>query len=561
MFTSRRPSIQASIAAVAGVILFGSLLAAPGTAATYNEPGGLFSITVPSGWSAKPLGRGEWNVSNGHGAFVHVVNVPGAGTDARPANQLIDRVRAQWQKSERLDGGPAQLGGQRGFYVTFAGVNPAGIDALLRVVAAPFGNDGFVLLISAPVPDYAKLQGTFKDIERSFTAGDGRASAPAQQRQPPARNDPPDRETSRVVTAHFSGAASASQSLGHALRLVARAYDAPPTITAAVRDADDTVVRATFRARQHGTDVGGLLMVVAAGGSGFAGAMSDMPARFAQSYPTMSKRMLAALPAPQGGGGGGPAPVLPMRRVTTPGGTAQIDLPASWRISDENQGAIDVEGPNGEGMSLGIHFTVLRPGVPLEYAGQLQAPYGDMHAALNAFLSVLHIPGSQILEEHAVRSSLAGGNSRAAFVLFQCPCVQGRCEGLASIQMAPVDQTHWYLYQSSVAAPVNRFPAVLPTLLAAWKSWSVNPAVTAAQISDALRSMGKVRELMSGAATNGTTTTTKIANIWGQALRGEDTVQHEGTGAQSTLDAQMAENLVKRDPTHWHIVPASQIRP
>ena len=556
MFTSPRPSIVASVAAIAGLILFESLLAAPAAAATYNEPAGLFSINVPTGWSVKSLGRGEWNVSNGRGAFVHVVNVPGAGTDARPANQLIDRVRAQWQKSERLDGGPAQLGGQRGFYVTFAGVNPAGTDALLRAVAAPFGSDGFVLLISAPVPDYAKLQGTFKDIERSFTAGDGRSSALPPQRPPAGRNEPPERETSRVVTAHLAGAESASRSFGRALRAVAQAYDAVPVITNAARDSNDTVVQATFRATQHGTQVGGYMVITAFDGDGFVGAISDVPARFAQSYPALSKRLHAELPpATVGDVRPLPARVLPMQRVSTPHGTAQIDLPPDWKIQDEGlYGGLDVAGPQGEGLSLGIHFRVLNPGLPREYQGQLQAPFGSLPAALDAALSVVHSHASRILEVKAMPTTLPRGN--ANYVLFEAPCIQGRCEGVAYLQTAPVDQTHWLLIYSMVAAPEKRFPAVAPTLIAAWKSWSVNPAVLRGQIDDALGSMGKVRAIIAGAA--GSDSGHRIANAWSRTILDQDTMQHEGTGAQVYGDAAVIGSIVKRDPTNWHIVPASQ---
>ena len=559
MFTPLRPSLGASVAAVAALILFASLLAVPSAAATYTEPDGRFSMTLPNGWSAKSLGRGEWNFFNGRGAFVHVVDVPGAGTDARNVNQLIDRVRAQWQKSERLDGGPAQLGGQQGFYVTFAGVNPAGVDALLRAVAAPFGNDGYVLLMSAPVPDYAKLQGTFKEMERSFAAGGGRSSSttPPLPRAPAARNEAPNEETSRVVTARLAGAGSASQSFGRALRAVATAYDAMPVITNAARDSSDSVVQATFRATQHGTQVGGFMVITAFGGDGFVGAISDVPARFSQSYPALSKRLRAALPPATNGGGAAPARVLPMQRVSTPRGTAQIDLPPDWKIQDEGpQGGLDVMGPHGEGLSLGIHFTVLNPGLPREYQGQLQAPFGSLPAALNAALSVVHSHASRILEVKAMPPTLPRGN--ANYVLFEAPCVQGDCEGLAFVQTAPIDQTHWLLFYSMVAAPKDRFPAVIPTLIAAWKSWSVNPAVLRAQLDDAIASMNHVHALIAGVAAGQSDTGTRIARAWDNTILGRDTAQHEGTGIQVYGDAADIGSLVKRDPTHWHIVPASQ---
>ena len=135
-------------------------------AGTFNDPQGRFSLAVPAGWKAAPLNADAVQLSNG-GAYVTAMVL--AGSDA---NMFIDAIGrqagGQWRGFAQARRGETRLAGRAGVYAVYAGTNPAGVPAYLELMAAADGGRTFLLMVSAPQADFARLKPAFDRIEQSL---------------------------------------------------------------------------------------------------------------------------------------------------------------------------------------------------------------------------------------------------------------------------------------------------------------------------------------------------------------------------------------------------------
>ena len=185
------------------VLLLLGAFVLPAFGATFRDPHGKYTLDVPKGWTAMAMDGGDAIVTS-QSAYVRVVNVPGGGKDIDVVKRTISQVGAQWQNFKQTSSDSATLSGQRGIGVFFTGVNPKGVAAIMRIVAAPFGEDAFMLIMSAPNADFVKVQDALKQIEAGFTAGTGAKSAP----KPDTDDAQTDRAApkTRILPAAWAGA-------------------------------------------------------------------------------------------------------------------------------------------------------------------------------------------------------------------------------------------------------------------------------------------------------------------------------------------------------------------
>jgi hypothetical protein len=148
-------------------------------AGTFADPQGRFSLAVPAGWKAAPRNADAVQLSSG-GAYVTAMVLSGADP-----NLFIDAIGkqagGQWRGFAQARGGETRLAGRAGVYAVYAGTNPAGVPAYLELMAAPDQGRTFLLMISAPQADFARLKPAFDQIERSLRidASTATASPPA----------------------------------------------------------------------------------------------------------------------------------------------------------------------------------------------------------------------------------------------------------------------------------------------------------------------------------------------------------------------------------------------
>jgi hypothetical protein len=200
-------------------------------------------------------------------------------------------------------------------------------------------------------------------------------AAPLPERPPPfgfaSVNGP---AGGRTLAGTFSGnTRSAAAVLGGMLGVLRGYFDGAPAVSSAVGDPADRGIMAFFDARLQGTSVRGAVLVqLNDGGGGGVAVIFDRPADIARSFPAMS-RQLGGIQVP----GGGPAqPPVALQQQTTPDGKAAIGVPPGWHISGYGNGAVDVAGPQGQLVDVGIFLPIMvRPTFVGSVAGTIYLPF------------------------------------------------------------------------------------------------------------------------------------------------------------------------------------------
>jgi hypothetical protein len=387
-------------------------LGLPALGATYHDPHGAYTFKFPTGWKVTSLGGSDAIASDGGAAYVRIVHVPGGGKDKALVDHFTEQVGTQWQNFKQNSAGSATLSRQRGIYVFFTGINPKGVAAVMRIVAAPFGDDAWMLIMSAPNADFVLTQEAFKQIEFSFTVGGGATPAPgdANTGEPTA--------TAPTESAHTTGAAGEGHVLQGALQDVSSGpaafkaglhhtrgvFDASINLLSVARSKDNpNLTMASFTAAQQGAPVGGLVIAVydPAGHSRFA-LLYDAPDRLAKSLPTMLKRFDAATQErlekarPQGGSAAmdfarfeKEASHVALNRTQFQDGTASIGVAPGFKPTLMSGGRFTASASDGAYITLFRPCNVLDPNGTLY---KMQAQLGR-----NVHSGPMHVPGQVIL--------------------------------------------------------------------------------------------------------------------------------------------------------------------
>ena len=134
----------------------------------YHDPQGRFTVAVPPKWQVQKTPVGI-NISDGEGAYASLFLLAGAGQNQALLKQTIDQIGSQWKNFEQGPTGAATLSGKSGFFVFFQGVNPKGVDAMMRVVGVPMGEDAWVLIVSSAQSRLAAVKPSLLLVEKTFT--------------------------------------------------------------------------------------------------------------------------------------------------------------------------------------------------------------------------------------------------------------------------------------------------------------------------------------------------------------------------------------------------------
>lgn len=350
---------------------------------------------------------------------------------------------------------------------------------------------------------------------------------------------------------------SATRQLAGGLRELSAAFGGSLVPTSGFADAADREAQATFRAEADGLPVAGLLVSFGAG-PGLLAATYDREERLRGSLPDLLSALRSAAPAGEGAGRGAP----PVRWTTAPlpDGSGTIRIPADWRVTSAYQGAVDVAGPRGEAMSLGIGYPVATPAAATNpLTGQLMdglvsPPLDPVTAVQGLFPRVAEflqranpaqpgLSGVRVLEASAIPSSVGGP---AAFILWE-GLVGGRpYRAFSLVDCSPPTSGYWMLYSSTVSAPVEGFGAAFPVMMEAWGGWRVNPAVFRQRLQRAYRTMRETHRLLTEAAETRSRSFDRSLADWTEVFRGSRVVEDTRTGERTDLDIGWVDRQVER---------------
>jgi hypothetical protein len=269
--------------------------------------------------------------------------------------------------------------------------------------------------------------------------------------------------------------------------------------------------------------------------------------------------------------GGGPAqrPVA-LQQQTTPDGKAAIGVPAGWRISGYGNGAVDVAGPQGQLVDVGIYLPIMvQPTFVGPVAGAICLPYiAEPAAAVPVVSQALSrqsvarggqgTTNVEVLERYNTPPPTGAG--QAAY-LFARSRIGGRpYYHFALVNTAPIDANSWTYYYSTVAAPDGVFQRDFTLMLSVWRSWSLNQQMLRDRMQDAANKMRQTGEILRSAARGQSDAYDRANKGFSYYLRGVEVLEHIPSGRRGNFDRGDADAVVRADPTKYRLVPPSRYR-
>jgi hypothetical protein len=394
-------------------------------------------------------------------------------------------------------------------------------------------------------------------------------AAPLPERAPPSGFASVNGATGgRTLAGTFTGnARSAAVVLGGMLGALRGYFDGAPAVSSAVGDPADRGIMAFFDARLQGTPVRGAAIVqLNDGGGGGVAIIFDLPADIARSFPAMA-RQLGSIPVP--GGGQAQRPVA-LQQQATPDGKAAIGVPPGWRISGYANGAVDVAGPQGQLVDVGIYLPILvRPTFVGPVAGAIYLPFiADPAAAVPVVSQALSqqtaarggqgTTNVEVLERFNTAPPTGAG--QAAYILARSRIAGRPYYHFGLVNTAPIDNNSWAYYYSTVAAPDGVFQRDFGLMLNMWRSWSLNQDMLRDRMQDAANKMRQTGEILRSAARGQSEAYDRANKGFSYYIRGVEVVENNRSGARVNFDRDYADLLVKSDPLKYRLVPPSQYR-
>ena len=153
-------------AALWGIVMLLTAVSFGHAQSIYTDPDGHYKLQVPAGWQPQAQGNGL-NLLKGP-AFVTVVRMKGQGTPQSLIEFFAGRIKTQWKNFQGASAGDSQFAGRPGAYGWFSGINPRGVEAVLKIVATTDAESGYAMILSAPRNEFASNKGDFERIEAGF---------------------------------------------------------------------------------------------------------------------------------------------------------------------------------------------------------------------------------------------------------------------------------------------------------------------------------------------------------------------------------------------------------
>ncbi|MEX2222944.1 MAG: hypothetical protein WEG40_14225 [Candidatus Rokuibacteriota bacterium] len=372
----------------------------------------------------------------------------------------------------------------------------------------------------------------------------------------------------RTIAGTFTGnARSAAVVLGGMLGALRSYFDGAPVVSGAVGDAGDRGIMAFFDARLQGTAVRGVALVqLNDGGGGGVAIIFDRPADIGRSFPAMA-RQLGGVPVP----GGHPAQrSVALQQQTTPDGKAAIGVPPGWRITGWGNGAVDVAGPQGQRVDVGIYLPIMvQPTFVGPVAGAIYLPFiADPAVAVRVVSEAQSrqaVAGDgqgatniEVLERY--NTPPPAGAGQAAY-LFARSRIGGRPHyHFALVNTAPIDGNTWAYYYSTVGAPDGVFQRDFALMLGVWRSWSLNQQMLRDRLQAAATKMRQTGEILHSAARGQSEAYDRANKGFSYYIRGVEVLEHSPSGRRGNFDRDFADAVVKADPTKFRLVDPSRYR-
>lgn len=176
--------------------------------------------------------------------------------------------------------------------------------------------------------------------------------------------------------------------------------------------------------------------------------------------------------------GTGHAQAPKLKTATFEDGTGTIGLAPGWKMSGAYRGSVQCQGPNDSLVALGIPWAILRPDSSVaQLPAAMQTPLAMSGDLIGALREVLGKKANATLKTVRTRPAApANPGAPAVYALYEYE-KDGKTY-VALSYLTALDygsgSPAWQEYASAIIAPKEKFTAMLPAMMAMWKSWKPN---------------------------------------------------------------------------------------
>ena len=387
----------------------------------------------------------------------------------------------------------------------------------------------------------------------------------------------------RILVGHESGISNAVAGLRAAIAAGGGYFDSRPTVKSVGTNADGSAAYGAFDASLRGTPVSGIAIVaLQSGGEAQVIALFDRPSDLRTSLRPMLASLGARPPASHASGSVvAVQPARPLREYAYPDGSGAAMLPADWIPTSANRGQLMAHDPtNTLNAVLGVTMPITDPraGMGARIAansGGFVIPYeADPADAYVAFVStVAHRMNLRQNARITMRKDVPSQTGRMSYVVGDQLSPKGVPERFFGyVGVSPIMAMGGYNVTMFVmSGPQSTMPKNAATLAAIFRSYTVNGQVLAGQAAASEQTtLGIAHQAIANIDATGAASMANAANVQAgidrstsgfvHYLNGSDVVEHIGSGARASVDADFAQNLAASDPQNYRVVPMSQYR-
>jgi hypothetical protein len=349
----------------------------------------------------------------------------------------------------------------------------------------------------------------------------------------------------------------AASAIGVALAIFANseAFDPTPSLRLALADDSDRHAQLLFAATVREMPVIGVAVVALNDAGGDVTVFYDDADAFHASFPRMQQALAHS-------DGVGMAILSPIHL----GDGGEIDVLPGWQVTAMGAGSVELEGAQGEFISLGAKMPVYTGDT--KFGGAvLQTPCCDPQQAFETLFPQIAAAEQRVgfprqeltgIVESQPVPALGGGKS--AFILANLQLGGDDYVYLALADAIPSLASPWTFTLSGAMAPQPIFAAELPTLLQIWKSYHRGQPVGRDDVWPALQNMSATQELLKSTITTRQTPDYNADPAWDEVIGAVATTK----GTQTEIDDSRAQSLVQRLASDtgrsWRIVPLSTLK-
>jgi hypothetical protein len=333
------------------------------------------------------------------------------------------------------------------------------------------------------------------------------------------------------------------------------AFDSMPSAQLMLADQNDRLAQAMFTATVQGAPVIGIAVTALTDAGGDVTVFYDAAGSFAASFPRMQQALAQS-------SGVGSVVLSPIHL----GDGKEISIPTGWRVVAEGVGTVDLQGPEGEFMSLDRTMPV--------YAGDtepggasLRGPccdpaqaFGTLFPQIAAAEQRAGLPQQQLTGIIASQPVALPSGGKEALILSSSRRDTEDYTGLTLAEAVAGFTDPWTFTLSSAMAPQAIFAAKLPTLLQIWKSYRGSQPVFDAGLWQALQDMSAMQQMLKLAIAARETTEYNADAGWGPLIASVAVAKDTPNPVDNALAQKLVQQLSSDTGRQWRIVPPMEFQ-